>query len=185
MILLTGFGPFSNFSVNLSELLCRKFKQEEFFNSNKFKIKILPVSWERSLNLYKNILTSIKSNLSIVIQLGIHEKQHISLERFTLNFSWGTDVDNRVRISPIKLGFPILQETTFPINKLSRYVKEECNIRISYFPGSYLCNYLYFWGITLSNNEYPVIFIHLPANGDIDTYYNKLILIVKSIKLLV
>jgi pyrrolidone-carboxylate peptidase len=185
LILLTGFGPFSNFSVNLSEILCRKVKQEELINSKKIKIKILPVSWERSLKLYKNILTSIKSNLSTVIQLGIHEKHHISLERFALNFSWGIDIDNRVRISPIKLGFPILQETIFPLNKLFSYVKEETNIRISYFPGSYLCNYLYFWGITLSNKEYPVIFIHLPANGDIDEYYNKLILIIKSISLFV
>ena len=55
------------------------------------------------------------------------------------------------------------------------------DIKISNFPGFYLCNYIYFWALYLSKNNYPAMFIHIPSNGEKDDHTNKIKLLLRAI----
>ena len=67
------------------------------------------------------------------------------------------------------------------ITKIYSSLKYKIRLSISAFPGPYLCNYLYYWALYLSNQEYPVIFIHIPVNGNVDEYTKKIELILKLV----
>lgn len=183
MILITGFEPFANFPNNLSKSICLNLNQVSNFSMN-FKIHILPVSWKRSLYLYKKALNSLEVDPTAVVLLGIHESNKISLEKFAINFSCGIDNDNQIRTCPISYNLPIIKKTLFPIDSLYSFLGEMMDVRISYFPGFYLCNFIYYWALALAENRYPVLFIHLPARGNKKEYLKKFILILRLIKFL-
>ena len=172
MILLTGFGPFGKFTQNLSGEIVRKIKSK-ISNQNIIK-KVLPVSWKLSLEVYKNILNLSKPHLKLVILSGIHSNKHIHIEKYGWNIAFGKDVDNKFKFGVIKYQFPLRVKTILDINHIYANFKDRTNISISYFGGTYICNYLYYWALSFSNYEYPVVFVHLPYNLDLNTSVKKI-----------
>ncbi len=172
MILLTGFGPFGRFSKNLSSEIVREINSK--INYHQIKKKILPVSWNRSIEYYKRTIAISKTRLELVILLGIHSSKNIYIEKFGWNIVFGKDNENKLKFGLIKYGFPFCIKTILDVNQIYSKLKDRTNISISYFAGSYLCNYIYYWALFLSNDEYPVIFIHIPQNIEIDACLKKI-----------
>ncbi|UCC18463.1 MAG: hypothetical protein JSV62_10135 [Promethearchaeota archaeon] len=179
MILLTGFDPYGNNTTNLSSELVKKFR----FNNNGFQIikRIIPVSWKQSIKEYKNFLLKFNKKLSLVILLGIHSSKKIHLETLGWNFKIGLDNENKFKFGCIKMNYSPWIKTSLNLNQIYSYLEDKKLISISFFPGFYLCNYLYYWALYLSKKEYPVIFIHIPEKGDIFNYIKKVESILKSI----
>ena len=166
LIVLTGFGPFKNNIRNLSGEIARVFNSQ--VKDYQIIKKILPVSWKNSINSYKNILGKNKELPKLVLLLGIHQNKNLHLERYAWNFKYGQDNENSVKFGIIKYYYPLRLKSIIDIPKLYSSLKNVSNIFISEFPGLYLCNYVYYWALDLSNKEYPVMFIHIPAKGQLN-----------------
>lgn len=178
-LIITGFGPFGNFSTNSSGEIVKLFSIED----KRFSIvkKILPVSWKNSLRTYREQLLDVKLKPLLVILLGIHSSNTIHIEYMAWNFKIGKDVDSKVKFGPIKFNFYPWIKTILNLKKVYSVIEDKTNVSISYFAGYYLCNYLYYWALHLSNEEYPVIFIHVPNKGDISKLVRKVVIISRAI----
>ncbi len=164
MIILTGFGSYGKYTINLSSEIVKGFPPE--YKGFQIIKKIIPVSWNKSVSLYKRLLSNFNEKPKLVIISGIHSGNKILLEQFGWNFKLGNDVEKKFRFGPIKMWASPLNKSTLKLNKLYSKLNKKSSIAISYYPGFYLCNYLYYWALNLSNKEYPVIFIHIPDKGD-------------------
>ena len=162
-IVLTGFEKFGNLSSNLSGDIVRYF--DDKFQEYSIEKIILPVSWKRSVELYLEFIRSIELKPSLVVLLGIHSKKRIYLEKLSLNWVFGKDVDGFYKMGFINIKKALKFNTILNIKEIYKALKYILKLSISYFPGFYLCNYIYYWALDISKNKYPVIFIHIPRNG--------------------
>lgn len=179
-MILVGFGPFGKSARNISGEIVKKIKLR---NSN-FQLikKILPVSWKRSIDSYNKLLFSLKAPPKLVILLGVHSKKQIRIEKYGWNVAFGKDIDNRFKFGMIKYIFPFRIKTTLDIKKIYSILKNKMDISLSNYAGAYLCNYLYYWGLSLSNFKYPVVFIHIPEKADLNLFVK---LIKKILKIII
>jgi len=172
VIILTGFGPYGKYTTNLSSEIVENLQEDKF--PFQFVRKIIPVSWKQSIKTYKKILSNLKSPPKMIILLGMHTNTRIHLERFGWNFKFGDDIENKIKFGPIKINAPLWIKTILNLNVLYSHLKDKKLISISFFPGFYLCNYLYYWALYLSSKDYPVIFIHIPDKGRINEITEKI-----------
>jgi pyrrolidone-carboxylate peptidase len=157
-------------------------KNINFRNTNfKFAKYILPVSWKKSIIIYKRLIANLNSPPELVLLLGIHSQKKISFERYAWNFKIGKDIDKNIKFGLIRMHFSPWIKTSLSLNKIYSNLKDKKKISISYFPGFYLCNYLYFWALHISRKQYPVIFIHFPDKGNVNDYVKSLEDILKTI----
>jgi pyrrolidone-carboxylate peptidase len=165
LIVLTGFGPFANYKENISCSIIQSLK----FNNNNLEIKklILSVNWKYSINKYKKFLNKQLVLPQFVILLGIHSKRYYLMESYAWNFAFGNDIDNHIKFGFIKWKLNLWLKTQFNIDKILSILSNRINIKCSYFPGFYLCNYIYYWAILLSRKQYPVLFIHIPQDENL------------------
>jgi pyrrolidone-carboxylate peptidase len=179
LIILTGYAPYGKYKSNLSSEIAEEFS----FKNDNFTLKkeIIPVSWKRSIDSYKNLLLKLRSKPELVVLLGIHSSKKYHLERFGWNFKIGEDIERKFKIGFIKYWYPLRIKTTLNLNKTYSYIKDKSKISISNYAGSYLCNYLYYWALYISNREYPVIFIHIPDKGNVSECVKKVRMIIKAI----
>ena len=175
-ILLAGFEKFDKLSSNLSGDIVRYFDGN--FQQYSIEKIILPVSWKRSVESYSEFLKSTKVKPYLVILMGIHSKKRIYLEKFSLNLAFGKDVDGFYKMGFINIKKSIKIKTILNIKKIYEALKNSLRLSISYFPGFYLCNYIYYWALDISKNNYPVFFIHIPRKGKLEdciSYIKKII----------
>jgi pyroglutamyl-peptidase len=178
MIILTGFERYGKYSYNLSSEVVKNFKD----NLDDLSIKkvILPVAWKKSIKLYKELLLGIEKNPKLVVLLGIHTNNSISIEKMAWNFAIGNDIANNVKFGHIKLISKPYIKTDLDLKKIYSFLRHKIKIQISYFPGLYLCNYIYYWALYLSKNRYPVVFLHIPYKGKSDRYIQIIEKIIKK-----
>jgi len=179
MIILTGFERYGKYSYNLSCEIVKNFKEK--LDDCLIKKVILPVAWKKSIKLYKEILLRIEKKPKLVILLGIYSNNPISIEKTAWNFAIGNDIENKVKFGLIRLCSKLYFKTGLDLKKIYSLLRDKLKIRISNYPGLYLCNFLYYWALYLSNKRYPVIFIHIPYNGKLNRYIKKIETIIKII----
>jgi len=160
LIILTGFGPYSNYKNNISSKIVQALDITEF--NLKIKKQILSVSWKSSVKQYKEIIKNLSSKPDNVILLGIHSSKHYYLENFAWNFAFGKDIDNQIKFGVIRYKMNLCLKTKLDLKKIYDALKDRINLKLSNFPGFYLCNYIHYWALSLSYNLYPVLFIHIP-----------------------
>jgi len=179
VIILTGFGPYGEFSTNLSSEVVKElhFDNELF----QFRKEFIPVSWKQSIKSYNKILLELNSQPELVILLGIHSGDKINLEKLGWNFKVGDDKEKQFKFGPIKVYSSPWIKTTLNLKEIYSNIEDKSDVSISYFPGLYLCNYLYYWALYLSKKKYPVLFIHIPNKGNIFEYVQKVEMILRSI----
>ena len=179
LITLTGFGPFNKNFRNLSGEIVKNFPSK----IQKYPIikRILPVSWKRSIESYKSLIASLESQPKLVVLLGIHSSKDFHLEKFGWNYKFGQDIDNIFKFGMIKHCFSPRIKTILNINKIFINLRDKMNILVSWFPGLYLCNFIYYWALNISNQEYPVLFIHIPESGELNKSIKKIEMILRAI----
>jgi len=164
MILLVGFEKFGKFSQNLSKEVVKFFPD----NLNKTSIMkiILPVSWDNSIICFKEILNSLESFPDLIFILGIHTRKKVQIERYAWNWAFGIDELYKFKIGFIKFTRPFRAKTVFNLNRLVKFNTKQNFLSISHNPGFFLCNYIYYWALVLSKEKFPVLFMHIPQNGN-------------------
>jgi pyrrolidone-carboxylate peptidase len=169
LIILTGFGPYSKKTTNVSGEIVKKLELSNLdFSVVK---KVFPVSWDLSLNSLRDLISQGDSNPKLVILLGIHEGKKFHIEKYGWNLVFGKDIKNKFKLGLIRYNFPFILRTILNINKIYTYLQlqDKKKISISNYPGLYLCNYIYYWTLLLSENKYPVVFIHIPYKIELNT----------------
>jgi pyrrolidone-carboxylate peptidase len=171
LIILTGFGSYGKYTKNLSGEVVSKFP----FEYSGFQIikKIIPVSWSQSIDIYEKLLRKTGKKPKLVILSGIHSGNKILLEKIGWNLKFGDDVENKFKFGPIKTWASPWFTSTLNLKKIYSMLEYRTEFSISYFPGFYLCNYLYYWALYISKKKYPVIFIHIPDKGNKTDIINK------------
>jgi pyroglutamyl-peptidase len=167
LIILTGFGPYGKLTTNISGEIVKKLELSNL-DLNVIK-KVLPVRWDSSLYSLKSLLSQVKPQPKLVILLGIHESKKFNFEKYAWNFVFGKDVKNKFKFGLIRFKSPFMLRTIFNIDKSYLRLHNKVKISISNYPGIYLCNYIYYWALVISEQKYPVIFIHIPHRIDINT----------------
>ncbi|MFX0027817.1 MAG: hypothetical protein ACFE8B_01285 [Candidatus Hermodarchaeota archaeon] len=160
MIIVTGFGPYGNYVENVSSLIIQALEITDF--ETEVRKEIIPVSWKFSIKMYKRVLNSSTSKPRLVILTGIHSSKRYYLEKIGLNFAFGNDIDNYFKFGVIEYKLNLWLKTTLDISRIYAILKNNIDVRLSYFAGLYICNYIYFLALSFSRNRYPVLFIHIP-----------------------
>ncbi|MFX0083652.1 MAG: hypothetical protein ACFE94_18030 [Candidatus Hodarchaeota archaeon] len=179
MILLTGFGPYGNYKENISSLIVQSLEIKDM--DIEIRKEILPVSWKFSIKLYKDILNGLSKKPRIVILLGIHSNKYYHLERFSWNIALGLDIENQIKIGIIRYNARLWFKTKLNLKLLCSLVRNKMKIKLSNFAGWYLCNYIYYWALSLSDNKYPVLFIHIPHHENLSKGIETIRMIIKTI----
>lgn len=176
MILLTGFEKFGQYTQNLSEYIVRSFSNN-ILNQILTK-KVLPVSWKKSIKIYRNLVR--RTEYHLVILTGIHAGKKVLIENFAWNLAFGLDNYHNFKLGFIRLLKPIRLKSIINALDLFKKLQVSDNIAISNYAGSYLCNYLYYWALYFAQKAYPVIFIHIPAKSNPETMKETVYLIIKT-----
>ena len=81
-ILLTGFEEFEKKYLNLSGEIVKVFDNE--FHQYTIQKLILPVSWKRSIEVYKEFFETLNIKPSLVVLLGVYAKKKFYFEKYSL-----------------------------------------------------------------------------------------------------
>lgn len=149
-ILITGFGPFLGFVANPSEMLAKSSGRDHV---------VLDVSYEA----VDRFFTKLDPNsFQTLLMLGLHGvTTDMRLELLAHNWIGSTpDVMGDAPKGSVQDGPPILASTLWPRLALERLLRSE-PICLSYHPGSYLCNYIYYRALCLYPDK-RVGFLHVP-----------------------
>ncbi|MFW9867951.1 MAG: hypothetical protein ACFFEN_17795 [Candidatus Thorarchaeota archaeon] len=179
MIIITGFGPYGQFKKNLSAELVKKLNLPNY--DLPIYRKILPVSWNLSITSYNHLLINLDSMPEVIILFGIHSHKLYHIEKYGWNFALGNDIENKWKMGLIQYKLSFRLKTTINVEKLFSNLKNRENISISNWAGTYLCNYLYYWALKISNKQYPVIFIHIPYKENLRSCIKKVEMIIQTI----
>jgi len=179
MILISGFKKFGRFKENISEILISTLPK--YINGERIEKVILPVSWKRSISEYMDYLDKLHEPPHLVLLLGSYTGSKIHIERYSWNIMFGIDVDNAFKCGFIDFGYKLRIKSIVDLKKIKLAKSQLKDIKISNFPGYYLCNYVYFQAFRISKMEYPVIFIHLPNKNVSNRFYDSLIEIIVEI----
>lgn len=154
-ILLTGFEPFNNHSVNPSEKLAQALSQELHLDH-----LILPVSYQRSLEKLEEHLRL--QDYDFVLMLGLaSEREEVFLERVGLNIK-DSKIPDSDGVHPkgekITLGGEGAFFNEWP---LSHWI-ENTKMKVSNHAGAYVCNYIYYKMLSGVYGK-KSLFVHVPA----------------------
>jgi pyroglutamyl-peptidase len=156
-ILVTGFQPFGDFSVNPSEELARHFGGIS-----------LPVIRTKAFDTFKEAY--LTRYPEAVLMIGIAGGSYkIRLERITINlddYSIPDNAGNQPIDEKIVTSAPDAYFSTLPLRKIVEELDaHKIPVQLSLSAGSYLCNHLFFQVmhyLSQQKRKIPAGFIHIP-----------------------
>lgn len=167
-LLLTGFEPFLDFSINPTETIVKELDGQKVGN---YEIKGLHLPVDFDLAPKKIVEAVAEENSDAVISLGLAAgRTAITPERIAINCQDG-EPDNR----GVTLEDNAIEEngsdgyfSTLPIRRMVNRLKEAgYPAAISNTAGTYLCNnvmYSVLHELKSSGKEIPAGFVHIPAS---------------------
>jgi len=164
VVLLTGFEPFNNYDINPSQLVVEELNGSRIGNAVVMAI-VLPVDFNNSAEIVRDAIDKFKPVAVINMGLNGYTKS-IEVEKIAFNVR-SIYVDGKwrgwERIS--KEGNPLFF-STLPVNSIVEKIRENgSRAKISYFAGTYSCNYVFYstlFYVNEKNLHIPAGFIHLP-----------------------
>jgi len=167
-ILITGFEPFGESSVNPSERLVNTLASRSF-TGVELSTRILPVDTQRAPQQLLAALEEVQPEA--VICLGeAARRAKISIERVAVNLLDFVIPDNsgqKLQDLPIIPGVPDAYFSTLPVRRLhSALLNAGIPAELSLTAGAYLCNqvmYTLLHHLAQTGQTIPAGFIHLPS----------------------
>jgi pyroglutamyl-peptidase len=159
-ILITGFEPFDNDSINPSQEFIKYLKN--ISTKHILHTAILPVSFDNSFTELTSLVESVKPDLILLTGFA-KNRQKIGLEKVGINWIDARIPDNNGRkVSAQKID-PNGLDAHFSLLNLNELFEKmsPADFEISYSAGTYVCNFLYYK--SLSKLKLPQVFIHLPG----------------------
>ncbi|PEL07778.1 pyroglutamyl-peptidase I [Bacillus sp. AFS017336] len=177
-LLLTGFEPFLNFSINPTEEIVKEL-DGQVIGSFKIIGKVLPVDFINAGNELLNLFDTY--NPSAVVSLGLAGgRSKITPERIAINCNDGAadNKGNKYVNAKIDLEGPDGLFSTLPIQKIVDVLNEHhLPAEISNSAGAYLCNnvmYQMLNELQKLRKQIPSGFIHIPASHELAVIDQKL-----------
>ncbi|KQL37880.1 peptidase C15 [Bacillus sp. FJAT-25509] len=177
-LLLTGFEPFLNFSINPTEEIVKELN-DQVVGSYQIIGKVLPVDFNTAGNELLNLFHTY--NPSAVISLGLAGGRYkITPERIAINCNDGAadNKGNKFDGAKIDAEGPDGLFSTLPIQKVVNELNNhKFPAEISDSAGTYLCNnvmYQMLNELKKINKQIPSGFIHIPASHEMAVIDRKL-----------
>ncbi|MFD4707516.1 pyroglutamyl-peptidase I [Gottfriedia sp. NPDC058432] len=177
-LLLTGFEPFLNFSINPTEEIVKELN-DQVVGSYQIIGKVLPVDFNTAGNELLNLFHTY--NPSAVISLGLAGGRYkITPERIAINCNDGAadNKGNKFDGAKIDPEGPDGLFSTLPIQKIVNELNNhKFPAEISDSAGTYLCNnvmYQMLNELKKINKQIPSGFIHIPASHEMAVIDRKL-----------
>lgn len=177
-LLLTGFEPFLDYTLNPTMRIAEKLDAEQI---GEYRIisRILPVDFNQSGDLILQWIDEL--NPDAVVSLGLAAGRYkITPERVALNVKDG-DVDNegyQPVDEPISAQGPDAYLSTLPVRKMTQALLQAgLPAEISNTAGAYLCNNIMYEGLHYAAVNKPGMlsgFIHIPADHQLAIEHGKL-----------
>jgi len=165
VVLVTGFGPFQNYSVNPSGLIAEALNGSSVAGAMVVGV-VLPVDYNESVNITVHALQRYQPVL--VISCGLNPRARtIHVEQIGLNFRRYDKGNGRLsfprRIDPTG---PLFRSSTLPVRDVVRAIRRgNIPVQRSFFPGMYVCNNLFYEELKYTygmNHTVAVGFLHVP-----------------------
>lgn len=159
-ILLTGFEPFGNSSLNPSGEIVKAIKAENIIG------EILPVVFGQSSQMLKDLISLHKPD--VVVCLGQAEGRHaITPERVAVNLDDARIADNAGNMPADQLiidGGPAAYFSTLPVKEMVGAMKSAgVPAAVSMSAGTFVCNHLFYaLQHQLAGSTVRSGFIHVP-----------------------
>lgn len=177
-LLLTGFEPFLDYTLNPTMRIAEKLDAEQI-GGYRIISRILPVDFNQSGDLILQWIDEL--NPDAVVSLGLAAGRYkITPERVALNVKDG-DVDNegyRPVDEPISAQGPDAYLSTLPVRKMTQALLQAgLPAEISNTAGAYLCNNIMYEGLHYAAVNKPGMlsgFIHIPADHQLAIEHGKL-----------
>jgi len=163
VILVTGFGPFSIYDINPSELIAKELDGEIIENATVIGI-VLPVDFTESVEVATQAIETYKPDF--VISLGLAAPASwIRVEKVGLNLR-RKNVSGNIIFTKLDPCGPILRFSTIPTYFIAREIRKAgIPARQSFRAGIYICNALLYGVLgNIKENNLPIKmgFIHIP-----------------------
>jgi pyroglutamyl-peptidase len=167
-VFISGFGPFGDHEVNPTSLLINALKNGEITFSDELLIETvtLPVNFEESYEVFKNISDSFNPDVVIAMGLG-PDREAIELELIAHNKIHAKIRDNlgeKPEHQVINPKGPLSYLSTLPLAGMEGVLKNNgVPVKISNDAGTFVCNYI-FYRMMEDNQETERLcgFIHFP-----------------------
>lgn len=177
-LLLTGFEPFLEYTVNPTMRIAEKLDGEQI-GGYRIISRILPVDFNHSGELIVQWIDELKPDA--VVSLGLAAGRYkITPERVALNVKDG-DADNegyQPIDEPISAQGPDAYLSTLPVRKMTKaLIQAGLPAEISNTAGAYLCNNIMYEGLHYAAVNKPQMFsgfIHIPADHQLAIEHGKL-----------
>lgn len=185
VVLVTGFEPFQNYSVNPSGLIAEALNGSTVAGASVVGV-VLPVEYNKSVDIAVHAIQQYQPVL--VISCGLNPRAHdIHVEKIGVNFK-RYQKENR-------WSFPQRIDTSGPFLRISSIrtgdvvrAMQNANITAqqSYYAGMYVCNSLFYQLLGYAhrqNDSITVGFIHVPLLSSQDPQGMPLETMVNAVKL--
>jgi pyroglutamyl-peptidase len=164
-LLLTGFEPFLNHSVNPSGLLAERLNGRTIAGFDVVGA-ILPVGYDRTGPVFQELFARHQPQVVLLTGLAF-DSTTIRLERVALNLDDAGHADNRGQVRkarPINIAGPVGYWSTLPLEAIDiRLQAAGFPVSTSRDAGGYLCNHLFYRARQLTEGTgIPCGFVHLP-----------------------
>lgn len=164
-VLLTGFEPFNNSTLNPSKEVVEKINHRSIVAK-----EVLPVVFSKAAKRVIELIEEVKPE--VVIALGQAEgRPQINLERVAINYMHGQIADNEgvfALSGEITKDAPAAYFSTLPLELISQSLTAaKIPVAISLSAGSFLCNHIFYsMQHHLHGKGARSGFIHLPLMSE-------------------
>jgi pyroglutamyl-peptidase len=186
VVLVTGFEPFSNYTVNPSQLIAEALNGSTL-NEAEIVGVVLPVDFNESVKIATDAIQHYHPNL--VMSLGLNARsQTIRVEKIGVNLKRYPKDDGTWSFPRrIDLTGSFLRFSPIHTMGIVRKIREEnISVQQSFFAGTYVCNTLFYQLLGYANDHnhtINVVFIHVPLLDSQDPHGMPLQTMVDAVKL--
>lgn len=169
-VLLLGFGPFSKFVENPSQIIVERLKDKKIDDLQIFG-KILPVTYSEVEKIIRDEIKNIRPQLVLGIGLAAGRNK-ITLEKIAINYKFSSTPDNTGKIEKgrkINAKGPDGIFTNLNVEKIVEILnRENIPADISLTAGGYICN-LTMYNIMENAKifNFKGGFVHLPCHREL------------------
>jgi pyroglutamyl-peptidase len=166
-VLVVGFGPFLNFSVNPSELIAAELDGEIINGAEVTGLQVLPnlSDFDESIDIVYQTIDDL--NPDYVFSIGLAAKyDYIRLEKIGYNFK--IEIRENPRLEILIKGGKLLRISPFPTFKIARELRKAgIPSQTGFYPGLSLCNgmlYAVLHYTDINDLNMKSGFIHVPLH---------------------
>ena len=163
--LLSGFEPFSTFTINPTVQIVKELDGEVLSDGTVIQSVLLPVVHQQSAQQLLDLIA--KHEPIAVLSFGQATRASISLERVAINiddFSLEDNSGNQLIDTVIVPDGPTAYWSTLPIKRMQKRLQQEgIPAAISNTAGTFVCNHIFYHlQHALFGRDIPSGFVHVP-----------------------